>query len=423
MLVLLYLQALQEAISNLKSAITFLIILFIISCEDIGKGYQWNKASAGFSRHFGTVGYDYGWSAAYSIIDDGIIIVGQKAPQIGGKSDLWAIKTNSRGIMEWEKSFGGDNNDVGYDVISTTDGGFLFVGHSWSFGNEQQVYVIKTDFSGNTEWEKTYGGSMWDVGNSVIELENGGFLIVGYSNSPSISSGNTDFFIIKIDINGELIWEKAFGNTAFPNHEWAYDVVQLSDGGFIISGARDRYDQGGLNGLVIRINEEGELIWEKEFLEEEGNSEIIYSISNSINGAYFLCASVNSITAPLVYQPKIIKIDEAGNIDWERTFISNSRDYHQFRGISTSSGDVVIVGSSSNQSSVRQKEDAFMTKIDSKGNIIWSSPYGSADEDDWGWAVFETAKSNLIFVGSTKSFGSSLFDIYLVSTNSDGISK
>ena len=199
MLVLLYLQALQEAISNLKSAITFLIILFIISCEDIGKGYQWNKASAGFSRHFGTVGYDYGWSAAYSIIDDGIIIVGQKAPQIGGKSDLWAIKTNSRGIMEWEKSFGGDNNDVGYDVISTTDCGFLFVGHSWSFGNEQQVYVIKTDFSGNTEWEKTYGGSMWDVGNSVIELENGGFLIVGYIYSPSISSGNTDFFIIKID--------------------------------------------------------------------------------------------------------------------------------------------------------------------------------------------------------------------------------
>ena len=73
--------------------------------------------------------------------------------------------------------------------------------------------------------------------------------------------------------------------------------------------------------------------------------------------------------------------------------------------------------------SMGYKEDAFMTKLDPKGNIIWTYPYGSTDEDDWGWSVFETPKSNIVFVGSTKSFGASLFDIYLVGTNSDGILK
>ena len=111
---------------------------------------------------------------------------------------MWAIKTDNRGLIKWERSFGGNANDVGYDVIATSDGGFLFVGYSWSFGNSQQIYAIKTDFHGNIRWEKNYGGSNWDVGNAVIEV-NGGYLIAGYSNSPGISSGNTDVFIMKID--------------------------------------------------------------------------------------------------------------------------------------------------------------------------------------------------------------------------------
>ena len=110
---------------------------------------------------------------------------------------MWAIKTDTRGIMEWERSFGGDENDVGYDVIATSDGGFLFVGYTWSKGNSQQIFAIKTDFYGVVEWEKTYGGSNWDVGNAVIEVTGGGYVIAGYSNSPGISSGNTDVFLVK----------------------------------------------------------------------------------------------------------------------------------------------------------------------------------------------------------------------------------
>ena len=104
----------------------FLIgLLFLLSCEDIGKGYNWRgETPPGFSRRFGTQGYDYGWNAAHSPFDDGIIVVGTRSPQINGQTDLWAIKTNARGLVEWEKSFGVGGNQEGYDVIATTDGGF-----------------------------------------------------------------------------------------------------------------------------------------------------------------------------------------------------------------------------------------------------------------------------------------------------------
>jgi hypothetical protein len=116
-------------------------------------------------------------------------------------------------------------------------------------------------------------------------------------------------------------------------------------------------------------------------------------------------------------------MDGSGNIDWSRQLISNSREYHQFRAIITQSQNIVVVGSTIHQLPKGNQEDAFMTKIDFEGNIIWSNAYGSSDNDDWGSAIIETPKSNLIFVGSTKSYGASLFDILLVGTNAEGLSQ
>ncbi len=403
----------------------FIILFFLsLSCEKIGRDYNWQGEDVpGFSRTYGTKGYDYGWKAASSIFDDGIILVGRQQREINGQTDLWAIKTDIKGLVVWEKTFGGENNDEGFDVISTSDGGFLFVGYSWSFGNEQEVYAIKTDFNGTITWEKTFGGSMWDVGEAVIELREGGFLIAGHSNSPKISSGNSDIYLIKIDNQGNIIWEKGYGNLEFPNHEWAYDVNQVPDGGFLVVGGRDRYDKGSKNALIIRIDKNGDLIWEKEFLSSGNLNQVIYSINDNNNGKYFICSTENSLSNPDLYQPKIFKIDIEGNIDWSRTLLANGKEYHRFQSTQTKNGDVVIVGTSGRKVARGYDEDAFMVRLDGKGNIIWSSPYGTYDNDDWGWSVFETVTNNLIFIGSTKSFGASLFDIFLFGTNSEGVTK
>ncbi|MBT4637097.1 MAG: hypothetical protein HN687_00945 [Candidatus Marinimicrobia bacterium] len=400
------------------------MLLFLLSCEDIGKGYNWRgETPPGFSRRYGTQGYDYGWNAAYSPFDGGVIIVGRQSPAINGQTDLWAIKTDSRGLVEWDRSFGGSGNEDGFDVIATSDGGFLFVGQTWSFGNAQQVYAVKTDFYGNTIWEKSYGGGMWDVGEAVIEVKGGGYVIAGHSNSPGISSGNSDMYLLKINQNGNLLWQKGYGNKAFPNHEWAYDINQLPDEGFLMVGGRDRYGNGAKNALVIRTDKIGNLIWEKEYSGEGQVNELAYSMSPAINGNYFICITENTLLSPELYQPKIIKIDMNGNLDWQRPFAANGKKYHRFKISNTQNGDIVLVGSSGRDLAHGYDEDAFMTRIDSEGNIIWTSAYGTYDNDDWGWSVFETPENNIVFVGSTKSFGASLFDIYLVGTNAKGVSQ
>ena len=297
------------------------------------------------------------------------------------------------------------------------------MGHTWSFGNEQQVYAIKTDINGKTIWEKNYGGSMWDVANAVIQLNSGDFIIAGYSNSPGISSGNTDIFLIKIDINGNIIWQKAYGNQTFPNHEWSYDIVESFNSELFIVGARDRYNKESRNLLIVNIDQDGNLIWERELKEEGLVDEVAFSISPSLEGGFFICAMVNSIEFPLVYQPKIIKVDSFGNVDWQRIFKSNGDINTRYSATATKSGDLVIVGSSSNSISSKRSEDAFLIRIDRNGNILWSNSYGTSDNRDWGWSVFETIEDNIIFVGSTQSFGASLFDVFLVGTNAEGLSK
>ena len=146
-----------------------------------------------------------------------------------------------------------------------------------------------------------------------------------------------------------------------------------------------------------------------------------YSISPSGEDNFYICSLINSIDESDTYRPQITKLDVQGNIDWRRTLNSNSRVHHHFSSASTQSGDLVIVGSSTQSLSLGPKDDAFMVRLDLKGNILWTRPYGTTDHSDWGWSVFETPNTNLVFVGSTQSFGASLFDIYLVGTNADGL--
>ena len=396
-----------------------LYLYIFISCQDIENFQKESYAASSFTRNYGNIGYDYGWNASYSQFDDGIIIVGSKEEEIGGQKQLWAIKTDNRGLALWDKSFGGDANEEGYDVISTSDGGYLFVGYTWSFGNQQQVYVIKTDLFGQLKWEKNYGGAVWDVGNAVVETSDG-YVIAGFSNSPGISSGNTDFLLLKIDKGGNKIWLKSFGNKSFPNHEWAYDIVDLNSDGFMLVGARDRYQNGKKNALIIRTDKNGNKVWEKELIDELNLDEIAYSVSEDIFGNFFVCTTKNSLSNKNSYFPEIIKIDRMGNIDWQKKFESNGAVYHRHSAINSLNGDLIIVGSSIENLAVGTRSNAFLTRINNNGKILWSRSYGTYDEDDWGWSVLEKPNGNLVIVGSTKSYNSSLFDIMLIGTNDQG---
>ena len=404
----------------IKNLIPIIFLFFFISCENIGDSYSWTKElSLNYFRKFGSVGYDYGWGIAHSQYDNGSILVGLKESSIGSNRDIWAIKVNELGQAEWDYTYGGNLNEEGYDVISTSDGGFMIAGYTWSYGSEQQIYIVKIDYYGIVEWEKTYGGSVWDVGYSILELKNGDFGIIGFSNSPGISSGNTDIILLRIDKYGNKIWLKAFGNKVYPNHEWGYDFLELQDESLILVGSRDRYDSEKNNNLIIRTDKNGVQLWEKEIITQDNIDEKAFSIVEDDLGAIFICSSINSSINREIYMPKIIKMDRFGNIEWQRKYNSNSRSYHQFDIAKSINDNILIIGSSLSNSSLGEKSDVFLTEIDKKGNIIKTNSFGSLDEDDWGWSGYQKSNGQIMIVGSTKSLNASLFDILLISLVSE----
>ena len=150
---------------------------------------------------------------------------------------------------------------------------------------------------------------------------------------------------------------------------------------------------------------------------KKNTDEIAYSISKDNAGGYFIISGENTDSNKEIYNPSILKIDSFGNIEWRRSYESNSREYHQFKSTTTNNGDLIIVGSSVVQSSLGENTNAFLTKFNKNGEIIWTRPYGTPDGDDWGWSVFEKPNQSLILIGSTKSYNASLFDVYLVGIN------
>jgi hypothetical protein len=146
---------------------------------------------------------DYGYSVQQTT-DGGFIIAGGTSPSGMGAGDVYLIKTDPNGNPLWQKTFGGNQDDQGESVQQTSDGGFIIAGYTNSFGaGFYDIYLSKTDTTGNLQWQKTLGGSNWDWGFSVQQTSNGGFIIAGRTNS--FGAGSDDLYLIKLCSENTLL--------------------------------------------------------------------------------------------------------------------------------------------------------------------------------------------------------------------------
>lgn len=264
----------------------------------------------------------YGGSSddlAYSVKqtnDGGFIVAGNTKSFGAGKEDIWIVKLSSSGILQWQYAYGGTDADLGRSIQQTSDGGYILAGQTSSFGaGKSDILVMKLNPDGSIDWSKTFGTASSDGASSIIQASDGGFLVAG-----ATYAFNTygDIWILRLDYSGNILWQRRYNNSLFPTIPSSDSVAQTSDGGFVLAGATTR-TQYSL--FILKIDANGNSLWQKLY---GGNgSQYGYSIKNLTDGTLFAAGQSNSFGTGTV-DFWVLKLDEYGTISYACPYIYNT---------------------------------------------------------------------------------------------------
>ena len=362
---------------------------------DMGPDLEW-------SRTFGGSGDDRSYSVQQTS-EGGFIIAGSTLSYGSGESDVYLVKTDSSGYEEWSSTFGGSDWDEGHSVQQSSDGGFIIAGHTISYGaGGYDVYIVKTDSSGDEVWSRTFGGSGWDGGYSVEQTSDGGFIIAG--KTKSYGRGGSDVYIVKTDSSGNEVWSRTFGGSS---DDGGQSVQQTSDGGFIIAGWTDSYGRGGSDVYIVKTDSSGNEVWSRTFggSSDDGGQ----SVQQTSDGGFIIAGWTDSYGAggSDVY---LVKTDSSGYEVWSNTFGGSSTD-GGYSVQQTSDGGFFIAGQTKSYGA--GGSDVYIVKTDSSGEEEWSGVFGGSGSD-FGYSVQQTSDGGFIISGVTESYGAGYYDVYLM---------
>jgi hypothetical protein len=344
-----------------------------------------NPLGVTFRKTFGGTALDTGFFVQQTT-DGGYIITGKKDFYPNNKGDVWLIKTDSTGNMLWDKTFGErEDLDGGECVQQTTDGGYIITGFRYSLiTGERDICLIKTDSTGNKMWDKTFGGI---IGYSVRQTTDGGYIIIGENG-----------WLIKTDSIGNLVWDKKLGGYA------GYCVEQTTDGGYIITGETSGSSSNAV--WLIKTDSVGNKMWEKTFEKCEIEN-VGWYVQQTNDGGYIISGRTAMLGKGSLW---LIKTDSNGNMLWDKDFL----DGYGYCVQQTTDGGYIISGE------IRPFfSSVYLIKTDSAGNEIWHKTFGGFGFFS-GHCVQQTTDGGYIITGKSESLYDDNEDVLLIKTNKDG---
>ncbi len=350
-----------------------------------------------WERTFGGSGDDVGYSVQQTK-DGGFIIVGDTSSYGAGGVDIWLIKTDASGVLEWSKTFGGSGDDHGCCVVQTPDGGYVIAGFSAS-GGQSYLYLVKTDETGDQKWATTFGSASLDDRAEVICTGDGGYAIV--SSTSSVATYPV-VYLAKTDGDGVEKWHRTYDEGS---QTLGRAIRQTADGGYIIAGeiANNSLDT---DGYLLKTNGTGDKVWSVKYGIEYPDSATGVDLTQ--DGGYVLSGYTRSYGAG-DFNAWLVRASSQGGLQWGNTFGDDAYDRAD-HVLTTPDGGFILVGMTR---SYEGWDQAWLIKTDEAGALQWDKRFGGSG-NEWGYCVALTSDSGYVMTGSTDPTRGGVRDVYLV---------
>ena len=302
---------------------------------------------------------------------------------------------------EWGRTYGGSSIEEAMSVVHTSDGGYVLAGFTRSFGaGMDDVWLVKTNSTGHMEWNETYGGPKDDRAHSMILTSDGEYVMAGYTES--FGAGLRDFWLVKIDCDGNMQWNRTYGGT---NKEVAYSVVQTSDGGYAMAGRKGDYD-GPADVWLVKANSTGHMQWNKTY--HKNHIDHARAIIETIDGGYALAGTTGQSWSTV--DVWLVKTNSTGHIQWNRTYGGKNGDLAESLVKTADGGYILACNTGSFGAGLG---DSWLVKTDAAGNMQWNQTYGGIDSEE-PHSVVQTRDGGYALAGFTASFGAGDCDFWLI---------
>ncbi|TGD56522.1 T9SS type A sorting domain-containing protein [Flavobacterium humi] len=429
---------------------SFLLLVFSFAFTAYSQDILWEKSLGGKHAEFlfdAIATPDYGFILAGSSISDKN---GSKTDGNKGNYDYWLWKMSEKGEAEWQKSFGGPDMDLLQSIQLTADGGFILAGTSLSPKGQDKkddskggadFWIIKLDAKGNELWQKTIGGTGQEKLKTIIQTRDGGYLVGGSSASEASlanhtaiadlsgktenSRGNMDYWIVKLDKDGKVSWQKTLGGLY---EEELKSIVQTKDEGYVLggysnspaSGEKTQANIGIGDYWIVKLDKSGNLLWDTTLGGDQDDH--LSALIATTDGGFLVGGNSNSASSDAKSKSNgsgtdfwVLKLDENGKITWQQTYNFGKLDVLTSL-IANADGSYLVAGyaqgeegkKKENRKEKTDKEginDYIALKIDAKGEELWSKTVGSKGEDILK-RLMETRDGGYLLAGTSKGAAS-----------------